>query len=478
MIGTLLMGRYRLTELVGSGGMANVYLARDEKEDREVAVKVLKDEHADNGVLVERFESEGRAGKLLHHRNIVRVYDTGEEGGRRFIVMEYARGVTLKEVIKQRISLDPEACIDIAVQVLRALAHAHAKGIVHRDVKPHNILLQANGDVKVYDFGIAQTIGEKRAGEEKTSVMGTVYYLSPEQARAEPAEVRSDIYSFGITLFEMLTGTVPFTGTSVIDVAKKHLNEEVPAPRSVDERIPKSLNDIVRKATRKNLRLRYRSAWEMRRDLMRARREPDGDFVRVKEERLPAGSEREKPQPDRARRRMYAIVGAVIVLVVVTVAVLVFGSVPPEQGQRVVSVLGLQQGRAESKLEDLGFVPDVVIEPDSEEPAGTVFRQEPAEGETLVPGGVVRIFVSAGVSMGTMPDVLDMKLSDAKAVIKKNNLTVGEVTQVTSDEPSGYVVRQDPEPGDELMPNSQVDLWVSAGLEELPEETAAAAEAP
>jgi len=175
---------------------------------------------------------------------------------------------------------------------------------------------------------------------------------------------------------------------------------------------------------------------------------------------------------------MYAIVGAVIVLVVVTVAVLVFGSVPPEQGQRVVSVLGLQQGRAESKLEDLGFVPDVVIEPDSEEPAGTVFRQEPAEGETLVPGGVVRIFVSAGVSMGTMPDVLDMKLSDAKAVIKKNNLTVGEVTQVTSDEPSGYVVRQDPEPGDELMPNSQVDLWVSAGLEELPEETAAAAEAP
>ncbi len=332
MIGTLLMGRYRLTELVGSGGMANVYLARDEKEDREVAVKVLKDEHADNGVLVERFESEGRAGKLLHHRNIVRVYDTGEEGGRRFIVMEYARGVTLKEVIKQRISLDPEACIDIAVQVLRALAHAHAKGIVHRDVKPHNILLQANGDVKVYDFGIAQTIGEKRAGEEKTSVMGTVYYLSPEQARAEPAEVRSDIYSFGITLFEMLTGTVPFTGTSVIDVAKKHLNEEVPAPRSVDERIPKSLNDIVRKATRKNLRLRYRSAWEMRRDLMRARREPDGDFVRVKEERLPAGSEREKPQPDRARRRMYAIVGAVIVLVMVTVAVLVFGSVPPEQG--------------------------------------------------------------------------------------------------------------------------------------------------
>jgi serine/threonine-protein kinase len=257
-----------------------------------------------------------------------------------------------------------------------------------------------------------------------------------------------------------------------------HLTEEVPAPRSANPKIPKSLNDIVRKATRKNLKNRYRSAQEMRRDLMRARREPGGGFVRLKEEPSPAGREVEWAQSDRAKRRINAIVGLVAVLVLGTIALFVFGNVSAVEGLWVASVVGMEQSKAESKLEKLGFVTDVVVEPDSEEPAGTVFKQEPAAGEKLVEGGIVRIYISVGVSTGTMPDVLDMKLSNAIDVLKKNNLAVGDVTQVPSDEPSEYVVRQDPKPGDELLPNTQVDLWVSGGSEELPGGTAAVTEAP
>ena len=482
MIGMVLKDRYRLKELIGSGGMANVYLAWDELDGVDVAVKVLKDEHAGNPTLLERFDSEAQTGSMLYHANIVRVFDTGEENGERFIVMELARGITLKEVIRERIRLDTDACINIALQVLQALSHAHEKGIVHRDIKPHNILLQANGFVKVYDFGIAQTIGERGCDEESINVLGTVYYLSPEQARAEAAQVCSDIYSFGITLFEMLTGTLPFKGTTAVDVARKHLQEEVPAPQSVNPEIPRSLNNIVRRATRKDPELRYGSAVEMITDLMRARREPDGDFVAVKEERLPIAHKEPGPdQPDRVKRRIYCIVCAVLVLVLGTLAVLIFGSAlfSNDEGQKVVAVTGLEQNVAEAKLEDVGFAADVIIEPDSEEPEGTVFRQEPAEGETLAEGGTVHIYVSAGMATGTMPDILDLKLADAISVIKKNNLMVGDVTQEPSDQPSGYVIRQDPMPGDELLPNAQVNIWVSAGPAKTPGVTAqTATEAP
>ncbi|MFZ5975954.1 MAG: protein kinase domain-containing protein [Bacillota bacterium] len=472
MTGTLLLGRYRLKEQIGSGGMANVYLARDEQEKTDVAVKVLKEEHTQNEALLERFESEAQTGRMLCHENIVRVFDTGEEDGKHFIVMELARGITLKEVIKEHIQLDTDACINIAVQVLRALSYAHEKGVVHRDIKPHNILLQANGCVKVYDFGIAQTIGERGCDEESTNVMGTVYYLSPEQARAEAAEVRSDIYSLGITLFEMLTGTLPFEGTSVIEVAKRHLYEEVPAPLSVNPEIPRSLNDIVRRATRKNPKLRYRNAQEMMKDLLRAQQEPDGDFVVVKEEALPfVRTETEEPQPDRVKRRIYCIVGLVLVFVLGTIAVLLFGSTlfsPHEAGEKVVAVIGLKQSAAEEKLKSMGFTADVIIEPDSDEPEGTVLRQEPAEGETLAEGGTVRIYVSGGVATVTMPNVLDMKLSDAKNIIAQNNLMLGDVIPVTSDAPSGYVIGQNPKPGEDILPNTQVDIWVSIGSEQTP----------
>jgi serine/threonine-protein kinase len=266
-------------------------------------------------------------------------------------------------------------------------------------------------------------------------------------------------------------------------VAKKHLHEEVPAPLSVNPEIPRSLNDIVRRATRKNPRLRYRNAQEMMKDLMRARRDPDGDFVLVKEEKLPlAYTERTGPQPDRVKRRIYCIVCVVLVFVFGTLAVLVFGSsvfFPKKEGQEVIAVTGLKQSVAEAKLKGMGFVADVIIEPDSEEPEGTVFKQEPAGGETLIEGGTVRIYVSAGMATGTMPDILDMKLADAISIIKKNNLMVGDVTQETSDQPSGYVIRQDPLAGEELLPNTQVDIWVSGGPKQTPGETAqTATEAP
>lgn len=467
MTGALLKGRYRLHERIGSGGMSNVYRAQDLEKGTQVAVKVLKEEHGQNEALVKAFEAEARTGRLLDHPNIVRMLDAGEEGGRRFIVMELARGITLKEVLNEQITLDYEVCISIAIQVLMALAHAHAKRIVHRDIKPHNILMQSNGRVKVYDFGIAQTIGCGSEGEDakRANVQGTVHYISPEQARAENAEVRSDIYSLGIMLYEMLTGTLPFTGDSAPEVAKKHINEAVPAPRRVDSNIPRALNDIVLRATRKNPRLRYRNAQEMIRDLQRAQDEPDGDFVQVREERLASAPRNEEPiSPDRVRRRLRAIILAVIALVAATVCIVVFGgAIARPRGAKVASVTGLTQAAATEKLKAAGFKVEVVNDVYVEVEEGVVFNQQPAAGETLAPGGTVTIYVSVGAVTVAMPDLTELRYAKAVEAIRKHALTLGEVTQMPGELPKGYVMRQDPLPGEEIASGTPVDLWVSAG---------------
>src|SRR5690625_1075484 len=260
--GHLLNDRYRIKRTIGGGGMANVYLARDLILNREVAIKVLRWEYANDPEFIERFDREAQAATSLFHPNIVNIYDVGEEEHILYMVMEYIDGLTLKEYIIQNGPLQVEEAIEIMKQLTNAISHAHANGLIHRDIKPQNVLIDKQGNVKVTDFGIALALSAT-ALTQTNSVLGSVHYLSPEQARGGIATKKSDIYSLGIVLYELLTGQLPFSGQSPISIALKHLQNETPSVRDINEEIPQRVENIELKATAKNPLNRYESDYEM-----------------------------------------------------------------------------------------------------------------------------------------------------------------------------------------------------------------------
>jgi len=266
MIGKRISGRYKILDAIGGGGMANVYLAHDIILDRNVAVKVLRLDFANDEEFIRRFHREAQSATSLAHPNIVSIYDVGEEDGIYYIVMEYVDGQTLKQYIQQYSPLRVEAAIDIMKQLTSAIAHAHQNHIVHRDIKPHNILIDKKGNVKITDFGIAMALSATSI-TQTNSVLGSVHYLSPEQARGGMANKKSDIYSLGIVMFELLTGRLPFFGESAVSIALKHLQTETPSVRRWNPNIPQSVENIVLKATAKDPFLRYDSVEEMEDDL-------------------------------------------------------------------------------------------------------------------------------------------------------------------------------------------------------------------
>lgn len=456
----LFAGRYRLEGLVGSGGMANVYKAHDEKTGNTVAIKMLKDEHRDDVEFLRRFEREANAVISLSHPNIVQSFDAGtDENGVSYIVLEYVEGMTLKEYIKIRGSISPRDAINIANQVLDALGHAHENGIIHRDVKPQNVMISGNS-VKLTDFGIARDASATTRTFAGTNVIGSVHYISPEQARGDDVTAESDIYSCAVMIYEMLTGTVPFGGENTVAVALKHLQEDMIPPADVNPKISQALSDVIMKGAAKNPEDRYHSAEDMKKDLLRALKEPRGRFARL--------SPKTKPVEKKHNSKGIIIASAVIVSIALIITGTALLSNMLDGRSRddeflVPSLEGKTLEEARSLAELRGFkleVSDYVIS--TEFPAGQVTKQNPLNGARGKEGDVITVEISSGSGYAIVPDITECTITEASLMLAEENLNMGNVGyDPSSDLPAGQVVRQQPEANSRVSEFESVDIWIS-----------------
>ncbi len=465
--------RYRVLRKLGSGGMADVYLCEDLTLARRVALKVLSSRFVHDAQFVERFRREAKAAAGLNHPNLVAIYDWGEIGGTYFIVMEYVEGETLKQFLRRRGRLHGSEAVEIALGLLAAVGYAHRNGVVHRDIKSQNILLDASGAVKVTDFGIA------RAGDasmtEAGSVLGTAQYLAPEQARGEIVDERSDLYSVGVVLYEMLTGTVPFSGDTAVTVAMKHVNERPPEPAEVVPGMPYALNQIVLKALAKDPMLRYQSADEFARDLRAAQ---DGGPIaaavydpsaeRTQVVATAAGEtqvmtrQAEAPLPPRKRsRRTLWIVLLLLAIIAAAVAALVWTM----GGERldVPNVVGRSEAQAVNALKDVGFKVSVQDTYSDDYADGLVARQSPEEGAELKEGATVTIWVSRGPENIDLVDFRGWEAADVAAWLDDHGLEAEQKKGRSDTVAQGRVYKQDPPPGTSLARGETVTYWVSSG---------------
>lgn len=464
-IGTVLAGRYVIEEIVGSGGMAVVYRAWDRKKKRIVAIKVLRAEYERDSEFLRRFSREAAAASKVSHENIVNMYDVGNDGDTRYIVMEYVDGVTLKDMIREMGHLKSDAVVRMGIRILAAVDHAHKSGIVHRDIKPQNILVNKEGQVKVADFGIARMKSQEttRVDDVNASALGSVHYISPEQASGEVADEKSDLYSVGVVLYEMLTGRVPFDGETAVSVALKHVSEEAVSMRTYDPSISKALDEVVMRALRKNAAERYQSAAEMAMDLRKALNNPGGGFVK----NLKGAGRRENQGGDakpadvrlrRARRRRrlkYAFTGVCIALTVLVITICIWriGMV------RVTDVAGMSEADAYAAL-SAKF--DVLVrhEYNSFVAEGMVIAQDPEAGEYGRQGSDVVITVSDGAGIVTIDDYSGMNYDEAMNALIARGVNDVIIEYVLDDSEVGTVVSQQPGAG-EISRDDSVVLNVS-----------------
>ncbi len=496
-------GRYELHRRIARGGMAEVFLARDALLDRPVALKVLFPEFATDPSFVERFRREAQSAANLSHPNIVSVYDWGEEEGTYFIVMEYVEGRSLAQIIKDEGALHPDRAADITADTAAALGFAHRNGVVHRDVKPGNILINPSGTVKVADFGIARAVSAAENLTQTGTVMGTATYFSPEQARGESVDPRSDIYSLGVVLYEMLTGRPPFTGDNPVSVAYKHVQETPEGPRQRNPDIPAGLEAVTLKAMAKNQANRYATAEDLRADLRRFRADqpvtaetimvaPAAESTRAvyategATTAVPqAGATRSVRQveetfwddePPREKKSSAAFVIALLVLLAVLAALLFFfaqslGLSDDGDGGGEVetpSVLTLPVAEATRILTEAGLESEISEEPNEDVPAGTVFGQDPAAGVNVDEGTTVQLRVSAGAPPVTVPAVVGLNLGDAVSQLEGLGLTVDVVPVESEVRPEGEVLTQDPPEGEEVPSGTAIRLEASSGPPSVP----------
>ena len=507
---TVLGNRYEIIKKIGDGGMAFVYKAKDILLNRIVAVKVLRPEFVDDDEFLGKFKREAEAVASLSHPNIVNVYDVGEDGKVHYIVMEYIDGQNLKEIIKNEGTLDEYTALDITKQIAMALSAAHKKGIIHRDIKPHNILISNEGRVvKVADFGIAKAVSNSTM-TNIGSIIGSVHYFSPEQAKGKFVSNNADLYSLGIVLYEMIIGKVPFRGDSPISIALQHINDEIEFTSEEQINIPQSVRTIIKKLTEKSSVDRYQSAEEVIEDIEYIEKNIDLDFIKeydnyvtknidikdlnkqinieknrhdeevvyddyYEEEKLKyKKKQKNKKSPNKSRKRL-KIALAILILILVTqifiFAKFFLGGPGNKEGQiSAPDLYNLTLDEAQRSLDKLNLNIRVNIEDEysNEVEKGKIISQQPMSGATLQEGDTVTLVLSKGPMKGYIPNVVGLTLGEAENILKENKLSLGNIKYEYSDTyNNGIVIAQDPKSGSE---NNQewgtVNVVVSKGKKE------------
>jgi beta-lactam-binding protein with PASTA domain/predicted Ser/Thr protein kinase len=489
----LLGSRYEIGETLGYGGMAEVHRGRDVRLGREVAVKVLRADLARDPSFQARFRREAQAAASLNHPAIVAVYDTGEEdvyGNQPYIVMEYVEGRTLRDVLKIEGRLMPRRAMEIVADVCAALDFSHRNGIIHRDVKPGNVMITRTGAVKVMDFGIARAVADNAATVTQTAaVIGTAQYLSPEQARGENVDARSDVYSTGVLLFELITGHPPFTGDSPVAVAYQHVRENPPPPSTINPDVPPELDAIVLKAMAKNPANRYQSAGEMRADLIRAingrpvAAEPvmtadevttvlggphTGPYAAGYGTRVTGGPPMGPTKKDHSPWFWVGIIAAALLVI----AAGAFGLVQLLGGEgdevTVPNVVGQTQAQATRAIQDAGLAPQLTTGVSAPLQKGLVLSTDPPAGFGLKKGATVSVVVGAGPAQLTLDDYKGQQYADAAAQLRSKKL-VPVRKDVNNSAPAGQVVSSNPAANERVTEGQRITLNVSTGKTALPD---------
>ena len=477
MIGRVLSGRYEIQAVVGTGGMAVVYRAWDKIEKRTVAIKVLRPEYEQDAEFVRRFSREAEAAAKMSHENIVNLLDVGKDNDMRYIVMEYVPGKTLKDLIRERGRIAPDTAVRMVIRILAAVDHAHKNGIVHRDIKPQNILVDAKGKVKVADFGIARlkTAQTTRVDDKQNSALGSVHYFSPEQASGEVADEKSDLYSVGVVLYEMLTGQVPFDGDTAVSVALKHVSEEPRSMRELNPTISRALDEVVMRALAKDGARRYQTAAEFAGDLRKAVVHPRGGFVAYpvsREEQERQREEKRRQDARRKRRLRRASFFAAIAVGVAIVGTLVWYFAAVYNMESVPLTIGSEEAAATGVISQRGFVPVVEYAYSEEYPQGLVLEQSVNAGEKRRRGTEISITVSAGSQWVYLEDMTGWTLEQVYEELTGLGIA-GEhvsVTYAVSDKPIGCVASQTPEAG-YITREEDIVLILSAEPVEVPQLT-------
>ncbi len=482
----ILAGRYELNERIGEGGMAVVFRSRDKLLDRNVAIKILRPEYTKDLMFIDSFRRESQLAASIVDPNIVNVYDVGKEGNIYYIVMELVEGEPLSEIIKREAPLDPRRAANITRQIASALSTAHKHQLIHRDVKPHNVLVTEGDVAKISDFGIAIKANPEDAlsTEKKESVMGSIHYFSPEQARGAYVDERSDIYSLGIVLYEMLTGQVPFDGETAVEVALKHMNEPMTPPSRLNPDIPQDLEDIVMKATAKLQTARYATADDMITDINLIRYNRPSEYSQELAKEKGGNKEVKKTEPEetpeqkKARiraekkaakrkkllKKLAIFAGAVIAIIGIIIGLgkLLF---PKENKSfKMPYLVGMNYTAALDYLKEFELFAEIDLQLVSPEPAGTILSQTPEADTQVKKGQTVKVNVSRGAHESAVPLLAGSTQATAEAMLKKAGYVLGEISGEHSESiPKGLVISQDPPAGEPLEPGTKVNITVSLG---------------